>query len=203
MPTSKNEPRPNSQEILFLNHAYNFFLDIYNEMGTPSFWEKDAYYRFNKIKDAFLVYSEVLEYEPIGTFIEVIRKFRPPMEAELSSDFLLFIRNLLIHFPFFNSWDEVKFSKALVNWSKPGRSIDKFVTTFGGRKEVKYRAFSHKTETFTYITINFPAGYEENKEVALKDFMPEKDGALFTMSLMHRVLMSQVEEMIEKPDILE
>lgn len=198
MQTPKNEPRPNPQEILFLTHAYNYFLDIFQEMGRSSFWKRSPYYRFNKIKDAFLVYSELLEYEPIQFVIEAIRKFRPPMEAELSSDFLLFIRNILIHFPFFNSWDDVKFSKELVNWSKPGRTIDKFLTAYSGRKEVKYRTWHAKNKKMSYVTVTFPSAYIENREVFLKDFMPEKEGIMFTISLMHRVLTTQVEEMTPK-----
>jgi hypothetical protein len=48
-----------------------------------------------------------------------------------------------------------------------------------------------------YVSIGFPKAYVEDSEIQLKDFMPEKEGSLFIMSLMHRVLMSQVESMKE------
>jgi hypothetical protein len=119
--------RPTQQEIAFLTKAYNFFYDIQDEAADDSFWAKDSYYRFSRVRDAFMLYSEILEYEPIGWFLETLKKHRPPMEAELSKEFFQFVRNLLIHFPFFKSWDEVVFSKRLINWSKPGRTIDKFL----------------------------------------------------------------------------
>ncbi|MFA5643136.1 MAG: hypothetical protein WC949_01065 [Candidatus Paceibacterota bacterium] len=191
------EKRPNDQEVYFLNQSYNFFLDIHEEIMDKSFWGKDSYYRFNRIKDAILVYSEILEYEPIGWFLTVLKKFRPPMEAELSSEYLLFIRNLLIHFPLFKSWDEVKFTKQTINWSKPGRSIDKFLLRFSEHAPVKYRIWNHKDKTMVYVSINFPR-YEDNTDIYLKSFMPEKEGVLFSISLIHRVLMSQVESIESK-----
>ena len=187
------DQRPNPQEIQFLNKSYNFFLDIYDEIKNENFWNQTSYYRFAKAKDAFLVYSELLEYEPIQWFINALKDFRPPMEAELSKEFCLFIRNILIHFPFFNSWDEVAFSKHLINWSKPGRTIDKFLTKYSGRKEIKYRVWNSNHKSMTYISIKFPLVYDEKTEILLKDIISEKEGLIFTFSLMHRVLLSQIE----------
>jgi hypothetical protein len=185
--------RPNEQEIVFLTKAYNFFYDICEEMRDEAFWQKDPYYRFSRVRDAFLVYSEVLEYEPIGWFWEALKKARPPMEAELSREFFLFIRNLLIHFPFFKNWDEVVFTKGLINWSKPGRTIDKFLTKFTGHNFVKYRVWDSQNKKFEYVTISFPKAYDDKTEIKLKDFMPEREGMIFSMSLMRVVLDSQVE----------
>lgn len=191
------DPRPNKQENVFLNHSYNFFLDIYEEIKDEAFWQKDSYYRFNRIRDVFLVYSEILEYEPIGQFLKALEKLRPPMEAELSKEYILFIRNLLIHFPFFKSWNEVKISKELINWSVPGKSIDKFLTTFSGHEPVKYRVWNPSDKTMMYVIITFPKIYDNTAEINLVDFMPEKEGIIFTMSLMYKVLMSQVEKIID------
>jgi len=185
--------RLNKSELSFLNLGYNFFYDLYDEITEESFWKKDPYYRFSKIKDCFLIYSEILEYEPIGWFLEALKKLRPPMEAELAKEFFLFLRNLLIHFPFFNSWDDVYFDKQLINWSKPGKSIDQFLSCFVGHEQVKYRMWSPKSKTMTYVTINFPVSYDESSKIFLKDMMPEKEGLIFSLSLMKQVLNSQVE----------
>ncbi len=191
--------RPNKQETFFLNTSYNVFIDIYEEITNESFWDKDSYYRFNRIIDSFLIYSEILDYEPMGWFLESLKKMRPPMEAELSNEYVLFIRNLLIHFPFYKSWDDVIFTKELINWSKPGQSIDKFLTSIVGHDPVKYRIWNPKNSTMTYVSINFPTLYTETAEIKLKDFMPEKEGVLFVLSLMNRVLMSQVESIKDIP----
>jgi len=185
--------RPNNGEILFLEKSYNAFLDIYEEINDAVFWDRDSYYRISKIRDAILIYSEILEYEPVGWFLEGLKKLRPPMEAELSKEYLLFIRNIFTHFPLFKSWNQVVLTKEMINWSKPGLSIDRFLTQFAGHEEVKYRMWSHKNKSMTYISINFPPLYDQNVEIRLSKFMPEKEGVLFIMSLMHQVLMSQIE----------
>ena len=59
------EIRPNNAEKEFLILAYNRFYDLVDEIMDDSFWEKDAKYRFSRIKDIFCVYSELLNYEPI------------------------------------------------------------------------------------------------------------------------------------------
>ncbi len=190
---SQVKTNPTARELEFLNKSYSLFLDIRDEIKDESFWDKDSYYRLSKTRDAFLIYSEILDYEPIGWFLKALEKLRPPMEAELSKEYVLFIRNIFVHFPFFKSWDEVHLTKGMVNWSKPGKSIDKFLTNFAGHKEVKYRMWNPKNKTMTYVLINFPKVYIEDTKIYLKDFMPEKEGVLFVMSLMYKVLMSQVE----------
>jgi hypothetical protein len=185
--------RPNNAEMLFLSYSYDFFLDIHEEASTEEFWQQNSYYRFSRFRDALLVYSEILEYKPIGWFIEAIKKLRPPMEAELSKEFLLFVRNLLTHFPFFKAWNEVRFTKQLINWSKPGRTIDKFLTRFAGHEQVKYRVWNTKKKEMLYLPITFPQAYTDETEIKLSDFVPEREGIMFSLSLMYRVLMSQVE----------
>lgn len=175
--------RPNKPEFSFLNLGYNFFYDLYDEITEESFWKKDPYYRFSKIKDCFLIYSEILEYEPIGWFLEALKKLRPSMEAELVKEFFLFLRNLLIHFPFFNSWNDVYFDKQLINWSNPGKSIDQFLSRFVGHEQVKYRMWSPESKTMTYVAINFPVLYDESSKIFLKDMLPEKEGLI--LSLFH------------------
>lgn len=192
--------KPNKQELTFLNSSYNFFLDIYEEIKNDYFWEKEPYYRFNRIRDAFLVYSEVLEYEPIQCYLKILQKARPPMEAELSNEYLLFIRNILIHFPFFKSWDEVSFNKELINWSKPGKSIDKFLNKFSGHESVKYRIWNYEKKSFTFVIINFPKVYTKKIEIKLNYFMPEQEGIQLAMSLMYQVLISQVESITDIPE---
>jgi hypothetical protein len=68
------------------------------------------------VKDAFSVYAEVLHYPPIRWVIEHLKKSRPPMEAEIGSEFFAFIRNVMVHFPFFQSWAKVWISRDVVNW---------------------------------------------------------------------------------------
>jgi len=68
------EIRPNKAEKEFLTLAYNRFYDIFEEIMDDSFWNKEEWYRFSKVKDGFAVYSELLNYPPIKWVIEHIKK---------------------------------------------------------------------------------------------------------------------------------
>ena len=186
--------RPTPEEVEFLNKAYNSFFYIFDEVHEESFWLKSPYYRLSRIRDAFLIYSELLEYEPIEWIIGIVKKVGPPIEGELSKDFFLFIRNLLIHFPLFMEWDSVEFNKSLINWSKPNRSIDKFLTKYTGHHEVKYRTWNQEKNEMTYTSINFPKNYHDNSVFFLRDIITEKEGAKFSLSLMKSILKSQMIE---------
>lgn len=183
---------PSNQEVKFLDPAYNFIYNIFEEVEKDEFWTKDSYYRFSKTRDALLTYSELLEYEPIHRIIEIIRKVRPSIEAELSREFIMFMRNLFIHFPFFTKWDDVEFCKTLVNWSKPGQSIDKFLTKYSGTQEIKYRTWNPAKNEMTYVSIKFPQSYANDKVIRLKEIIDEKGGIKAVMSLMKSILNSQI-----------
>jgi hypothetical protein len=189
-----NEIRPSSAEKEFLTLAYNRFYDVYDEILSDVFWDRDEQYRFTKIRDAFSIYNELLRYLPIRWVIEFIKKNRPPMEAEIGSDFLTFIRNILVHFPFFGSWKDVWIKKDIINWYKDGRSIDRFLSKYDGHDEVKYRFWEAEKRRMTYIRIQFPKGYNLNQKIFLNDLLSEKDGVKFAVILMKQILDTQVEK---------
>ena len=186
------ELRPNRAEKEFLTLAYNRFYDIYEEIISASFWEKDNWYRFCKIKDAFAIYAEMLNYTPIIRVIEYIKKNRPPMEAEIGGDLFKFIRNVIAHFPFFESWDDVWVSKNIINWYKEGQFIDKFLNKYKAHEPVKYRFWEYERKKMTYISINFPKEYADNEKILLKDILSEKDGVKFSVIFMKKILDTQV-----------
>ncbi len=194
----ENALRPNKAEVEFLTLSYNRFYDIFEEMMDDSFWEKEKWYRFSKTKDAFVIYSELLNYEPIKWAIESIRKYRPPMEGEIGSELFKVIRNIIIHFPFFDSWDDVWITKSVINWYKEGQSIDKFIKKYKGKETVKYRFWEEDRKRMTYLSINFPDNYEEHTKIYLKDILTEKEGVKFSFILMKKILDTQVEEIKEK-----
>ncbi|MGE6630745.1 hypothetical protein [Bacillus sp. NPDC077027] len=189
--------RPTKAETQFLNMSYNKFYDVYEEAVTDDFWQKDALYRFSKINTAFSIYAELLNYEPLKWVIEAIKKQRPPMEAEIGSDLFKFIRNVLAHFPYFESWNNVWVSKSIVNWNKPGLTIDKFLTKYAGRTEVKYRFWEPDKKQMTYLSINFPETYSGDAKIYLHTILSEKDGFKFSLMLMKQILDTQVEEINE------
>lgn len=177
--------KPNKAELQFLNLSYNRFYDIYDEVIDDKFWAKSNKARFSILKDGFSIYAELLKYEPLKYIIEEMKISRPPMEAEIGSELFKFFRNVIAHFPFFTFWDEVYVTKTLVNWEgKQSQTIDKFLEKYKGRKEVKYRIWDTRKKLFTYLSINFPSKYEGDLKVYFKDIITEKEGIIFSFSLM-------------------
>jgi len=187
--------RPNETEITFLSLSYNRFYDIFDEIFSDNFWQKDKYYRFCKIRDGFSVYSELLNYEPIKWVIDWMKKGgRPPLEGEMSESLFKFVRNTLLHFPFFDSWDDVWVSKNIVNWNQERQTIDKFLVKYREHGPIKYRIWEEKIKKMTYLSICFPKEYNEDNKIYLKDIVSEKDGVKFSYILMRKILNTQVEE---------
>ncbi|MDT8421721.1 MAG: hypothetical protein RQ754_14940 [Desulfuromonadales bacterium] len=119
------------------------------------------------------------------------------MESEIGGPLFKFIRNILAHFPVFETWDDVWVSKELVNWQKEGLTIDRFLKKYTGHKEVKYRFWESEKKRMTYMSIRFPNEYKENK-IYLKDMVAEKDGVKFSLIMMRNILDTQVESVVEK-----
>lgn len=196
--TSNNEQiKRNKKELIALNLLYNRFYDLYDEITEDSFFLKTPTYRFNKLKDIFSVYKELLSYEPIKYYLEFIKKGgRPPLEGIIVDDLFSFVRNLLSHYPIFNNWEEVYITKTLATWNKES-TIHKFLLKctkikIDGTGIIKYRIWSTIKKQMTYISINLPELYEDNK-IYLKDVISEEDGIKLCISLMKQILDVQVE----------
>ncbi len=184
----------NKPELQFLALAYNRFYDLYEEVMDDNFWSKNDWERFSKIKQAFSIYAELLNYEPIKWVIEKIKTARPPTESEIGSELFKFVRNLVAHFPFFKSWDEVWINRSLVNWYKDGQTIDKFLKKYEGHNEVKYRFWESSKKKMTYLSICFPTEYLKDVKIYLKDIITEQEGVKFSFILMRQIMDTQVEE---------
>ena len=191
------EMRPNQSEELFLFLGYNRFYDLFDEIIEDDFWEKKGWYRFSKVSNIFAVYSELLTYEPFKHVLEVVKKQRPPMESEIGGPLFKFVRNILAHFPVFETWNDVWVSKELVNWQREGLTIDRFLKKYSGHAEVKYRFWEAEKKKMTYMSIRFPQEYGDNK-IYLKDMIAEKDGVKFVLIMMRKILDTQVESVGEK-----
>ena len=100
----------------------------------------------------------------------------------------------LIHFPFFNAWNDVWVKKSIINWFKESQSIDKFLEKYTGKETVKYRFWEADKKQMTYLSINFPSEYKNDNKIFLKEILTEKEGVKFSFILMKQILDTQVEE---------
>ena len=189
----KTRIKPNKSELKFLKLAYTRFYDLYEIITHDDFFETDKEIRFFYINNIVSVYSELLSYEPIQCIIELIKHKRPPMEAEISSELLKFIRNILVHFPLFSCWDDVWINSDIVQWAKKDGFINKFLSKYAGHNEIKYRMWIPSKKKMIYVDINFPKEYKNNK-IYLKDIVNEKQGVIFLCGLMKNILDTQLEK---------
>ena len=186
-----------SKEYEFLNLASNRFLDLYAEINGMNFMDNMPEIRLYKIKEIFSIYSELLLYEPDQEHIAFLENTRPPMYAVISSEFVKFLRNILAHFPFFTSWNDIYVSKSLVNWANEGKTIDKFLNKYQGHESVVYRIKNSISKEWIYPTISFPKLYN-NEKIYIKDMIDEKEGILLCVAMMYNVVMSQIIEINDK-----
>ena len=176
---------------------YNRFYDLFEEIVNDDFLIKEANERFYKLREAFSIYKELLSYKPIRNYLKWMKKGgRPHLEGVIADDLFSFIRNLLLHFHIFDTWDEVYITKNLATWSKAGQ-IDKFLSKciklkIDGKGTVKYRMWEEKKKKMTYFEVNFPEKYADNN-IYLKDIITEEVGTKFCMALMRQILDVQVE----------
>jgi len=194
---SDDHLKPSGAEKLFLSLAYNRFYDLFEEVMNDSFWKLDAWQRFSKVSNVFSVYAELLNYELLKYILKAMKTQRPPMEAEIGGELFKFVRNILTHFPLFATWDDVWVNKTLINWNRKGQSIDRFLKKYQGSSEIKYRFWEEKKKQMTYLSINFPSTYSDEK-IYLKNIINEKDGVKFSFIMMRKILNTQVEEISEK-----
>lgn len=188
---------PNEKEKEALALFYNKFYDLFDEITHDDFFTKNERLRFLILKEAFSVYKEVLSYEPVKDYLQWMKKGgRPIFDGLIADNLFSFIRNLLSHFPVFDTWNEVYITKDLATWSKPGQ-INNFLKKgmqlrIDGKASIEYRIWEEKTRKMTYFSVNFPEKYDDNR-IYLKNIITEEVGSKFCMALMRQILDSQIE----------
>lgn len=189
---------PTEDEVIALNLFYNKFLDLYFEIRNKSFYEAPPEIRLLKLKELFSVYNELMLYEPIKQYVNNIDKIRPESEKFIAMDLFSFIRNIMLHYPVFNTWDEIYMTKALAKWSKniKNHSIDKFLkkcTELSGLDQrPKFRIWDPKEKSFSYYEISFPEEYNSDSVIYLRSIISERTGIEFCTIMMLKILSVQI-----------
>lgn len=105
-------------------------------------------------------------------------------DNEIKIETFDFIRNILIHFPIFESWDDIYISKELLGWNKPyNGSIVKYFKKNSG-KTFTYRIFLNEYDEWVEkhtITVTIPE-LKDNTKIFLKDIL-SLDNAIWTFGI--------------------
>lgn len=180
---------PAEAEERVLKLGYNRFLDLYEEIISEQFWSEEPSMRLTKIKDICSVYTEMLKYPPLK---HILANATHPHYMLVGKDFVTFLRNLLLHFPYFKTWSEIRFDKTLITTFETTGSIDKFLSKTHP-EDIKYRFWDSKAKKMTYVEVHLNTKYANNECVQLNDIISEKSGVRFLCIFMKGILMTQIE----------
>ena len=190
------------QEAIFFDLAYNRFFDLYSEIDSSTFWKRDGLYRLHRLKDVFAVYAELSNHRAIKYILEQNEAGLRPSEQADCHRLLKAIRNLLSHFPLFESWDEIWFNKELITWEGEKGSINSLFSVVRPVPIVKYRFLDGSIQKLVYVSVSFPSNYAANEKIFLSEILTEREGSRFSIRLMLSVLIKNVENPNELLDEL-
>lgn len=170
-------------QILFIKMAYEriFFIEEkFDYKETP------PEIRLLYIKELFTIFEELNKIK----FRRSNEGLNPIATEKLFNDLKLtvaFIRNILSHFPLFNTWDDIYVSKAfsLELGGKNGKIV-KFLTHDETRPPLHYQ-LTFKDGTKRQTLINYPQFKSDTDIVFLKDIVTEKDGVLVLTHIMDHI----------------
>ncbi|WP_199906088.1 hypothetical protein [Campylobacter concisus] len=84
--------RPNEKEVEALTLFYNRFYFLYDEISNENFKTQEPCFRFYRLREAFSVFKEISNYEPIKEYLKWMKKGgRPFFEGLIADDLFSFI----------------------------------------------------------------------------------------------------------------
>ena len=140
--------------------------------------------KFQLVKSIAGITSELLDSDEINEKMMEIAKSSEVNGDNIEDKFNTFkmIRNVLNHFPIFNSWEEIYISRELVNWNNPKYS--QILDYFDEENEMSYRIYLNENNEWIEkkkIDIKVPTLEQYNK-IYLKDII-SLDDVIWTFSV--------------------
>lgn len=137
------------------------------------------------LKELFTIFEELHK-------IEFIRSNEGKMSLQTQQTLndmkliVAFIRNVLSHFPLFNTWDDIWISQdfsTAMGGTERGK-IFKFLKHNDERIPLAVRV-TYNDGTIIQANFNYPQNIKPDQIIYLKDIIDEKDGARIVLSIMH------------------
>ncbi len=170
----------NNIEILFAKRIMKLMEEAYEIIMN---YNSDSYQhrKFEILKDLSSLTVEVLKKEDIRNKMKEVAESSKVNGDNIEDKFKTFrmIRNVINHFPLFDSWDEIYVSSDLLNWNNS--SSDQIKSYFQKEKEFSYRIYLNENGQWVekkVINIRTPKLGKYNK-IYLKDILT-LDDALWT-----------------------
>lgn len=145
--------------------------------------------RLRYIKDICSVYTELLKYPP---FEFIFKATARPDYSLIGREMTSFLRNLLLHFPYYRNWSEIGFDKSVITTFEKSGTIDKFLSKEHS-KDIKYRFWDSSTKKMTYVQLHLDSKYRDGEFIMLNSIISEGEGVKFLCIFMKDVLMTQVD----------
>ena len=142
--------------------------------------------KFELVKELASLVSELLDRKELkNKLIELANTSQVNGEDnEIKLDTYDLIRNIIIHFPIFDSWDEIYISNELLSWNKPYHGqIKKYFDKNKGKK-FTYRIYLNENGKWVEkhkIIVNIPE-LKDGEKIYLKDIL-SLDNAIWTFAI--------------------
>lgn len=167
-------------ELLFAKRIMKLMEEAYDIILNYDY-ENSEKRKFEIIKDLSSLTSEILKDKSINEKMKRVAESSPINGDNIDEKFNTFkmIRNVINHFPLFDSWDEVFISNDLLEWNNSGG--DQIKSYFKKEKEFSYIIYLNKNDEWVpsqTINIRTPKLGKNNK-IYLKDIL-SLDEALWT-----------------------
>lgn len=154
---------------------------IYGDFCNSSCHEKE----FQLVRDSCVLINELLSYVSIkekilNMAIETTNDSDNKLDVQAKYDTFKMLRNLFIHFPIFDRWDEVYINKELLEWNKPKNCyILKYFNEYGGKNltcniYTKY-SYDENWRIGCTIKLKIPNSLPKKDKMYLNDFMSFSD----------------------------
>jgi len=167
----------------FFEVGVSRFNVLFGEILSDEFWRQRPWHRLSRVSQAFSIYTELFSHEPFKAALKKQTEGCHEIEELqfiLRGDVFRFVRNVLAHFPLFESWDEIWFNKGLVNWNTRGQTVDTFLTQYSATADRNFAFQLAVDRPMNYVTVHFPEDYGDGK-IYLKSIISEKEGVKFLL----------------------
>jgi len=132
---------------------------------------------FETIKELSLLVSELLtDKKTKGEYIKRLKNSAyNSQDLEIKLETFTMFRNLLVHFPFFEKWEDVYITESLLLWNKNKSTILNYFEKHKS-KEIDYKIFMRQYGEWTQVhEVKFLVPIISNNKTFLSEFISIED----------------------------